>query len=195
MANVPATQGQGLGGLPGFKTQSLSDLQAAGGIGPGSGFAGTNITAVQYRSGFINQFLKHPQIGPQLRAAGYYAEGGGLNMDDGGFVVDAHTVSEIGNGSSDAGHERLAKIGGEPIEGPGDGVSDSIKANIGGVQEARIARDESYLSRDDVKALGGGDIKKGEKMLYTLMRKAHESRKDKERGEATGLDKLIARMA
>jgi len=119
---------------------------------------------------------------------------GGKTMDDGGFVIDAHTVSEIGNGSSDAGHERLAKLGGEPIEGPGDGVSDSIKANIGGVQEARIARDESYLSRDDVKALGGGDIKKGEKMLYTLMRKAHESRKNKGRGEATGLDKLIARM-
>lgn len=194
MANVPSTQGQGANGLPGFKTQSLSDLQAAGGIGSGSGFAGTNLTASQLTSGFRNQFLKHPTLGPQLRAAGYYAEGG-KTMDDGGFVVDAHTVSEIGNGSSDAGHERLAKIGGEPIEGPGDGVSDSIKANIGGVQEARIARDESYLSKEDVKALGDGDIKKGEKMLYTLMRKAHESRKNKGRGEATGLDKLIARMA
>jgi len=120
---------------------------------------------------------------------------GGMTMDNGGFVIDAHTVSEIGNGSSDAGHERLSRLGGEPIQGPGDGVSDSIKANIGGVQEARIARDESYLSRDDVKALGGGNLKKGEKMLYKLMAEAHKSRKKKGRGQATGLDKLITRMA
>lgn len=126
---------------------------------------------------------------------GYDYAMGGMTMDNGGFVIDAHTVSEIGNGSSNAGHERLARLGGEPIQGPGDGVSDSIKANIGGVQEARIARDESYLSRDDVKALGGGNLKKGEKMLYKLMAQAHESRKNKGRGQATGLDKLIKKMA
>jgi hypothetical protein len=120
---------------------------------------------------------------------------GGKTMDHGGFILDAHTVSEAGNGSSDAGHMALAPIGGEPIKGPGDGTSDSIRANIGGVQEARIARDESYFSKEDVKRLGGGDYKKGEKKLYALMKKAHESRKKNGRGQASGLDKLIARMA
>jgi len=124
-----------------------------------------------------------------------YFRAGGMTMDDGGFVIDAHTVSEIGNGSSDAGHMQLSRLGGEPIKGPGDGTSDSIKANIGGVQEARIAKDENYLSKEDVKRLGGGNLKKGEKMLYKLMAEAHKSRKNKGRGQATGLDKLIARMA
>jgi len=192
MANMPSAQGLAGAQAPN-QYRSLADLQAAGEIGPGSGFAGTNITAQQHSDNMINAFLKHPQIGPQLRAAGY-AEGG-MTMDDGGFVIDAHTVSEIGNGSSDAGHMRLADLGGEPIKGPGDGTSDSIKANIGGVQEARIAKDENYLSKDDVKRLGGGNLKKGEKMLYKLMAEAHKSRKNKGRGEATGLDKLISRMA
>jgi hypothetical protein len=120
---------------------------------------------------------------------------GGKTMDHGGFVIDAHTVSEIGNGSSDAGHSMLARIGGEPIKGAGNGTSDSIRANIGGVQEARIAKDENYFSKEDVKRLGGGNYKKGEKKLYALMKKAHESRKKNGRGQASGLDNLIARMA
>ena len=120
---------------------------------------------------------------------------GGKTMDHGGFVIDAHTVSEIGNGSSDAGHSMLARLGGEPIKGPGDGTSDSIRANIGGVQEARIAKDESYFTKEDVKRLGGGNYKKGEKKLYALMKKAHESRKKNGRGQASGLDKRVTRMA
>lgn len=129
------------------------------------------------------------------RSEAYFRRGGSFNMDNGGFVIDAHTVSEIGNGSSDAGHSMLANIGGEPIKGAGDGTSDSIRANIGGVQEARIAKDESYFSKEDVKRLGGGNYKKGEKKLYALMKKAHESRKKNGRGQASGLDKLITRMA
>lgn len=124
-----------------------------------------------------------------------YFRMGGKTMDHGGFVIDAHTVSEIGNGSSDAGHAMLARIGGEPIKGAGDGTSDSIRANIGGVQEARIAKDENYFSKEDVKRLGGGNYKKGEKKLYALMKKAHESRKKNGRGQASGLDKLVTRMA
>jgi hypothetical protein len=46
-----------------------------------------------------------------------------------------------------------------------------------------------------VKRLGGGNYKKGEKKLYALMKKAHESRKKNGRGQASGLDNLIARMA
>ena len=129
------------------------------------------------------------------RNEAYFRRGGELNMDNGGFIADSRTVSEAGNGSSDAGHAVLALIGGEPIKGPGDGTSDSIPATIGGVQEARVANDESYFSRDDVKALGGGDLKKGEKMLYQLMAKAHEARRKSSRGRDSGLDKLIKKMA
>lgn len=109
-----------------------------------------------------------------------YAEGGDVNMEDGGFVVDARTVSEIGNGSSNAGLERLASIGARPIQGRGDGVSDSIPANIGGSQAARVARDEAYLPPEAVKRAGGAT------KLYAMMDKAHKARKSAKRGENTG---------
>lgn len=123
-----------------------------------------------------------------------YAAGGSakvMPMQEDSFVIDARTVSEMGNGSSNAGLERLSRIGAQPIRGPGDGVSDSIKANIGGVQEARVARDEAYMSPEAVKRLGNGSAQKGHQKLYALMEKAHQARKSAKRGENTGLGALV----
>jgi len=113
---------------------------------------------------------------------------GGIHMDDGAFVVDARTVSELGNGSSSAGQELLARLGGRPVKGPGDGVSDSIRANIGGKQEARVARDEVIFPAKAVKKLGGA------KKLYALMDKAHKARKKAERGSDTKLRKGLGAL-
>jgi hypothetical protein len=109
------------------------------------------------------------------------AQGGEIGMKDGDFVLDARTVSEIGNGSSNAGKEILSRMGGIPVEGAGDGVSDSVRANIGGVQEARVARDEVIIPRNQVQEMGGSQ------RLYDLMKQAHEARKTADRGEDTGL--------
>lgn len=116
-----------------------------------------------------------------------YAKGG-VHMDDGAFVVDARTVSELGNGSSSAGQELLARLGGRPVKGPGDGVSDSIPANIGGTQEARVARDEVIFPAAAVKKLGGA------KKLYALMDKAHKARKKAGRGTDTKLRKGLGAL-
>lgn len=113
---------------------------------------------------------------------------GGIHMDDGAFVVDARTVSELGNGSSSAGQELLARLGGRPVKGPGDGVSDSIRANIGGTQEARVARDEVIFPAKAVKKLGGA------KKLYALMDKAHKARKKAGRGTDTKLRKGLGAL-
>jgi hypothetical protein len=111
------------------------------------------------------------------------AAGGEMNMQDGAFVLDARTVSELGNGSSNAGKEALSRVGGVPINGPGDGVSDSIHARIGGTQEARVARDEVMVPPGAVKEMGGAG------KLYALMDKAHRARKTADRGEDTGLSR------
>ena len=116
------------------------------------------------------------------------AKGGDIHMDDGAFVVDARTVSELGNGSSSAGQELLARMGGRPVKGPGDGVSDSIPAKIGGTQEARVARDEVIFSADAVKKVGGA------KKLYALMDKAHKARKKAGRGTDTKLRKGLGAL-
>jgi hypothetical protein len=130
---------------------------------------------------------------PMEMAAGGLASlaEGGVLLEDGSFVIDARTVSEIGNGSSEAGQERLAMLGGIPIKGPGDGVSDDIPANIEGEQEARVARDEVVFPASAVKELGDGSAKKGADKLYAMMERAHEARKEADRGEDSGLGALM----
>ena len=108
----------------------------------------------------------------------YYFTGaakGGLLRD--GFVVPADVVSHFGNGSSEAGLKLLAsKIGATPIKGDGDGMSDSIKTNIDGVQEARVANDEAYISPEMVAKLGNGSPEKGARKLYAMMDKIRKAR-------------------
>ena len=121
-----------------------------------------------------------------------YAVGGRVNMRNGSFVVDARTVSELGNGSSNAGMEFMSRMGGRPLQGSGDGVSDSIRASIGGRQEARVARDEVLFPPEAVKRLGNGSAKKGTAKLYSLMNKAHKARKSAKRGQDTELRRGLA---
>jgi hypothetical protein len=125
-----------------------------------------------------------PYMGGVDEDAGY-ARGGEVELADGAFVLDARTVSEIGNGSSNAGLEALRRIGGRPIDGPGDGVSDSIPARIGRDQPARVARDEAVIPADVVKRIGKGSAKRGADKLYSLMNKAHKARKKAKRGQDT----------
>jgi hypothetical protein len=116
-----------------------------------------------------------------------YAHGGALSIKDGSFIVDARSVSELGNGSSSAGQELLSRYGGKPLRGPGDGVSDSIHASIGGEQQARVARDEVQFDPEAVSRIGGGNHSEGVKKLYTLMDKARTARKKAKPGQDTKL--------
>ena len=122
------------------------------------------------------------------------ARGGEVGMKNGSFVVDARTVSELGNGSSNAGIEHLARMGGRPVRGAGDGVSDSVPARIGGRQKARVARDEVIFSPEAVRRLGSGSHNKGTKKLYDLMRKAHNARKKAGRGQDTKVAKGLGAL-
>jgi hypothetical protein len=121
-----------------------------------------------------------------------YAHGGEVELSDGAFVLDARTVSEIGNGSSNAGIEILRHLGGHPVKGPGDGVSDSVPARIGRHQPARVARDEVIMPADVVRRIGKGNPKRGADKLYALMDKAHKARKKAERGQDTKLIRGLA---
>lgn len=124
----------------------------------------------------------------QLNFNGYgFASGGAVSLSDGSFVVDARTVSELGNGSSGAGQDILAKLGGTPVRGGGDGVSDSIPAHIDGKQAARVARDEVVFDPQTVAQIGGGNHQRGTAKLYALMDRAHKARKKAKAGEDTGL--------
>jgi hypothetical protein len=146
--------------------------------------------AFKYDYGLPTSIFKDPEEFEELKA-----RGGEVGMDDGSFVVDARTVSEMGNGSSNAGIERLAAMGGRPVRGGGDGVSDSVPARIGGKQKARVARDEVIFSPEAVARVGGGNHSKGTKKLYALMDKAHKARKKAGRGQDTKVAKGLGGLA
>ena len=89
-------------------------------------------------------------------------------------------------GGAPAAHYGLASLekGGAtedaPIEGyldgPGDGMSDSIKATIDGKQPARLADGEFVIPADVVSGLGNGSSKAGAKVLYAMMDRIRKAR-------------------
>jgi hypothetical protein len=66
--------------------------------------------------------------------------------------------------------------GGRMLKGPGDGMSDSIPARIGGKQEARLADGEFVVPADVVSHLGNGSTDAGARNLYGMMDKVRKAR-------------------
>jgi len=107
---------------------------------------------------------------------GRFAKGGVPKLEDGGFVVPADVTFYLGNHDTEAGQQRLAQMyGGQPIKGPGTGLSDSIPTSIEGKEPARVANGEVYIPRKAVMAHGGPE------KFYKMM--------DKVRKQATGSTK------
>ena len=88
------------------------------------------------------------------------AAGGGMMYGGGG-------ISNLG-GYSDGGHL---------LKGPGDGVSDSIPATIGGKQPARLATGEFVVPARIVSELGNGSTDAGAQRLYAMMDRVQKARR------------------
>jgi hypothetical protein len=75
------------------------------------------------------------------------------------------------------------KAGGKLLDGPGDGMSDSIPAVIRGkgVQRAALADGEFVIPADVVSHLGNGSTKAGAKKLYQMMAQVRKARTGKTR--------------
>ena len=197
-SQIAALQGQ-VGSIPAPQATDLSGIQSQIAALQGQ-YQPTDLSGVMAELQALRDMysgLSNVQGGTggtptTISDGGFYAKGGAVDMADGAFVVDARTVSELGNGSSNAGMELLSRMGGRPLHGPGDGVSDSIPARIGGKQEARVARDEVIFQPDAVKRIGGGSEQRGTAKLYNLMDRAHKARKKAKRGQDTGLRRGLA---
>jgi hypothetical protein len=107
---------------------------------------------------------------------GRFARGGVPKLEDGGFVVPADVTFYLGNHNTEKGQQRLAQMyGGQPIKGPGTGLSDSIPTSIEGREPARIANGEVYIPRKAVMSHGGPE--KFYKMMDKVRKKATGSTK------------------
>lgn len=94
------------------------------------------------------------------------------------------SVSEAANGGlmssySGGGLSSLGNYsdGGQLLRGPGDGVSDSIPAQIGSRQPARLANNEFVVPARIVSELGNGSTDAGAKRLYAMMDRVQNARK------------------
>ena len=125
-------------------------------------FTSAGTRRVKYDPNDIRKFSYDPVSGEYTRAA----DGGVMGMGSGG-------ISDLGSYSD----------GGRMLRGPGDGVSDSIPAMIGGKQPARLADGEFVIPARIVSELGNGSSEAGARKLYAMM-----DRIQKARGKTTGKD-------
>lgn len=84
------------------------------------------------------------------------------------------------------------------LDGPGDGMSDDIPANIDGEEEIRLADGEFVVPPDLVRMLGFGDPEKGADLLDNLLpivRQAAHGKKEQIKQDAGKLaaEKMLAR--
>ena len=84
------------------------------------------------------------------------------------------------------------------LDGPGDGMSDDIAANIDGEEEIRLADGEFVVPPDLVRMLGFGDPEEGAKLLDKLLpivRQASHGKKEQVKQDAGKLaaEKMVAR--
>jgi hypothetical protein len=78
--------------------------------------------------------------------------------------------------------------GGRLLRGPGDGVSDSIPASIGGSRPARLADGEFVRPARIVSEIGNGSTEAGARKLYAMMDRVQKARKKSVGKERVAVD-------
>jgi hypothetical protein len=91
------------------------------------------------------------------------------------YFKDSYTKLAAGGGIAGLPRNEY-KAGGRYLSGPGDGMSDNIKANIDGVQEARLADGEFVIPADVVSHIGNGSSNAGAKRLHIMMARLRKAR-------------------
>ena len=147
---------------------ALMAMMNKGGGGSSTGSGGTIPSLQANRSQLPYGPISGSQARPGAGGVNYFsptsytqkAAGGGMMYGGGG-------ISDLG-GYSD---------GGRLLRGPGDGVSDSIPATIGGKQPARLAEGEFVVPARIVSELGNGSTDAGAKKLYAMMDRVQKARR------------------
>lgn len=144
----PFVEGFDMSSLPGYNVgQGMPDMGMNAGMGmPGMDMPQGNLTN-------INQFAEPMYSGMDF--------GQGDQQNVFGF----------------AGGGTIQKAAaGKLVTGDGDGMSDDIRANISGNQEARLADGEFVIPADVVSHLGNGSTDAGADRLYSMMDRIRKAR-------------------
>jgi len=164
-------------GMAKFAKSPLESIKGSPFTAAGSALAGANAGKKKKEeeeeyAGPLSRFKYNPD---SYRPSGY-ADGGITNL--GGYD---QMVGEQPMYMSNMAHGGIANLGsysdgGRMLRGPGDGMSDSIPANIAGKRPARLADGEFVIPADVVSHLGNGSTDAGAKQLYAMMDKVRKAR-------------------
>jgi hypothetical protein len=191
-------------------TEDMSGYGGDSGPGPSEGATGgfSGMTSADMDAAGTPSYAQGGVLPRRMALGGLgsLAKGGVAELPERSFVIPARITSELGNGSTNAGAQKLFAMeqrllgknaqpvnlgrysgGGNLVRGEGDGVSDSVPATIGGRQPARIADGEVVISEKAVEKLGDGSIEAGARKLYAMM-----DRVQKARGKTTGKNRVAA---
>ena len=152
--------------VPGFQ----SGIGSSGGDGGGGGGGG------DADGGLIAD--KHPKYAMGGGIGDYYASPDDSNYNFGGIesLNQGPQYPMQGIGYAMGGQLGGYSDGGQLLRGPGDGISDSIPAQIGNRQPARLADGEFVVPSRIVSELGNGSTDAGAKRLYAMMDRIQQNR-------------------
>jgi len=172
---TPPVDDSFLGGIKKFADNPMSSLMNNKFTAAGSALAGASQKKKKEEeeeySGPLSRFKYNPA---SYRPAGY-ADGGIAALGGYDRMVGEEPMYQAmaRGGIADLGSY---SDGGRMLKGPGDGMSDSIPANIAGKRPARLADGEFVIPADVVSHLGNGSTDAGAKQLYAMMAKVRKAR-------------------
>ncbi len=169
-------------GMAKFASDPMASLQANKFTAAASGLAGAmGGREDPYSPEEYNGPLKRFRLSSDYRGVTPYAEGGITDLGAGGYdrmvgEQPMYSSNMAAGGISNLGSYSDYARGGRMLKGPGDGMSDSIPASIGGKRPARLATEEFVVPADVVSHLGNGSSDAGAKQLYAMMDKVRKAR-------------------
>lgn len=135
----------------------VQDMSQRNAMGAAANYPMANVAQGAYATPYQQPYSSAVVSGPQ---------DAGVNMFTGEQVMAGGGIADLG-GYSD---------GGRLLKGPGDGVSDSIPAVIGGKRPARLADGEFVVPARIVSELGNGSTDAGARELYKMMERVQAGR-------------------
>jgi hypothetical protein len=169
-------------GMAKFASDPMASLKANPFTAAASGMAGAiGGKEAPYSPEEYNGPLKRFRLSSDYRGVTPYAEGGITDLAAGGYdrMVGEEPMYQQAmaqGGISNLGSYSDYARGGRMLKGPGDGMSDSIPASIGGKRPARLATEEFVVPADVVSHLGNGSSDAGAKQLYAMMDRVRTAR-------------------
>lgn len=141
----------------------IEQMSNANSVGMNTGYPGSDIQQGAYATPWQTPVSRNMVAGSA--DTGVNPMTGEMSFSGGGGISDLGGYSD----------------GGRMLKGPGDGMSDSIPAKIGGKQPARLADGEFVMPADVVSHLGNGSTEAGARQLYKMMDRIRSARTGKKK--------------